>query len=123
MLNGHLRTTAYLEANVGQLPEGEAWDQRVQDQVAAHRQALADVGADGPVARGYHHRALFLERFNLRPADMVLLKGAAPGAGGPKESYAHTWSVCFRATFKARALYFFETLAQDLFFFSLDSKT
>jgi hypothetical protein len=123
MLNGHLRTTAYLEANVGQLPEGEAWDQRVQDQVAAHRQALADVGADGPVARGYHHRALFLERFNLRAADACLL-GLDAGAGPSrhKATYAETCSAYLRNTFVANSFYQLPGLDDSTWVFVLENK-
>ena len=54
---------------------------------------------------------------------MVLFRGAASGTGGSKEILAHTWSVYLRDTFEARAFYRFETLAADLFFFILDSKT
>jgi len=44
---------------------------------------------------------LYLERFNLRAADMVLFAGARGGGNTSehKESLAKTWSVYVRDTF------------------------
>lgn len=124
-MNAQLRLTAYLEAHHDEFPTHEELRPHLEMEAEAHRQALANANADEQVAPGFRAHLIFLERFNLRAADLDLFADDPGAHGAPvrfRSDFEETASVYLRNTFVPRRFFHAPTLAEDTYVFVLENK-
>ncbi len=89
------------------------------------RAAQAQLRAEDLVAPGWRAAFPYLERFNLRAADLNLLGDMDPDEAIVhfRNSYAETGSVYLRDTFLPRAFHQVPGVNPDIFIYVLENKT
>ena len=124
-VNAFLRCTRFLEQHGGEFPSPEDLGPWLEAEQAHLRRARAAIDAEDEIAPGWRHRAVYLERFNLRAADLDLLGGE----GAPLElvsyrtSYQTSFSVYLRNTFQAQRFHQVPGVSTNLWVYVLDTKT
>ena len=125
-LNARLRLTAHLEQHLSQFPPHAILKEFLERAADAQRVARAEVDAMEDIAPGYREAYITLERFNLRAADIALVRDGhgAPGDAAPmRTDLEGTASVYLRNTFLAKHFYRVPTLGPgDVWFYILENK-
>ena len=94
-MNALLRLTRFLDQHGGEFPPPAVLGPLLEAEQAHLRRARAAIDAADEIALGWRHKAVYLERFNLRAADLDLLGG--------EEAAPWTWSVTGPRTRQASA--------------------
>ena len=125
-MNALLRLTRFLEQHGGEFPPPAVLGPLLAAEQAHLRRARAEIDAADEIALGWRHRAVYLERFNLRAADLDLLgeEEAAPlDLVSYRTSYQTSFSVYLRNTFQPQRFHQVPGVTPDLWVYVLDSKT
>ena len=125
-MNALLRLTRFLEQHRGEFPPPAVLGPLLENEKAHLRRARAAIDAADEIALGWRHKAVYLERFNLRGADMDLLgeQDAAPlDLVSYRTSYQTSFSVYLRNTFQPQRFHQVPGVTHNLWVYVLDSKT
>jgi len=123
MLNAFLKIHNYIAFHGG-LPEVH----ELVPHVRSIRQSLRDqylaLEAGGQVARGLRADWVYLDRFNLRPTDIDLVKAVAV-LGAPKEAKGPemAWGRYIKFLLVPGSFYSFDTLDAERFFYTAENKS
>ena len=99
MMNALARLRNYLESH-GAFPPAAELSEHLEAEILVRRNALRALAEEDRIAPGYREDALYLDRFNLGPADLVLMEQA--GDGRPRTavySWSTAWSNYVRKSF------------------------
>ena len=125
-MNALLRLTRFLEQHGGEFPPPAVLGPLLENEKAHLRRARAAIDAADEIALGWRHKAVYLERFNLRAADMDLLgeQEAAPlDLVSYRTSYQTSFSVYLRNTYQPQRFHQVPGVTHNLWVYVLDSKT
>lgn len=121
-LNAVLRLQSYLRAN-GVFPESERLEElcaivRRRQTQAAHAVNRDLIDELGDVGRGIIARHIHQERFNLRPAEMRLIRQVNGGANAALDATPEiAWGNYIRFLFQPNCFYNFSNLSDRLYLF------
>ena len=125
-MNAFLKLTEFLENNLFEFPQEEALRGYLVQEVEARRAALAEADANEDIAPGLREGVMFLERFNLRSADLALFQDGPGGVDAPlhvRSEFEDSGTVYLRNTFAPRHFYHAPTLgAGRTWVFVLENK-
>ena len=124
-MNALLRCTRFLEQHGGEFPPPEDLRPWLEAEQAHIRRARAAIDAADEIAPGWRNRAVYLERFNLRAADLDLLgeEDAPLELVSYRTSYQTSFSVYLRSTFQPQRFHHAPGVSANLWVYVLDTKT
>ena len=123
-LNAWLRLKQFLATHGNQFPLPDALAEPLRNEMAWLRGIHRQVREEDRVAERWRADFPYLERFNLRMADLHLVgEDAGPGLAAFRSAYQETSSVYIRKVFDEKAFFSFPGLSPDTFLYVLDSKT
>ena len=123
-LNAMLRLKQFLNMHANEFPAPDALAEPLRAEMAWLRGVHRQVQDEDLVAARWRADFPYLERFNLRVADLHLIgEDGAPGLAAFRSAYQETASVYIRKVFDEKAFFSFPGLSPDTFLYVLDSKT
>ena len=125
-LNAILRLNHFLGSNGNEFPPPHVLADHLRTEMAVLRAAHLKLQREDQVAPKWRSDAPYMDRFNLRVADLHLLaddEAPAPGLATCRTAYLDTVSVYIRSVFGEKAFFSFPGLSPDTFIYVLDSKT
>ena len=130
-MNAYLRLTSYLEGHKQEFPNYDdiRMDLMREADAVAVLKATARATANADIAPEFIEGLQYLERFNLRAADMSLFVDDDPLPGVPDEpqqrrsEFQKASSVYLRNTFAPYCFYNMPNLDRDTYVFVLENKT
>ena len=125
-MNAFLRLRFFLEKHCHEFPRHEKLREHLAQKAETLKVAMAEADVAEDIAPGFREGAVFLERFNLRTADLALFLDDLGAPGIPHQlrtDFEETGSVYLRNTFAPRRFYHAPTLGDgSAWVFVLENK-